>query len=480
MSVPPSGQDLDALARLLEKTQTLSLEWMQARSRQPVAPAAIAIPDDTLPESPTDPGEALEAFLAWARTGIAGSNGPGYFGFVTGGVLPAALAGDWFASAIDQNAATSVTSPAAAATEALVIRWMLDLLTLPPSWQGVMTSGATMSNFVGLAAGRQAVGEALGFDPTVDGLSGKPPIRVVTSTEVHSSAVKALGALGLGRGTITRLVAIHGAIDLSSLDQWLGDHPEPCIIIANAGEVNTGQFDDLAAIAAVREAHSPQSWIHADGAFGAFAAVAPATRHLVAGIDRADSVAADAHKWLNVPYDAGFVFFRNSDAAHGAFAINTAYQTRAGGFDADSMTLEFSRRLRALPAWCALYSLGRAGFREVVEQSLANAALLAALVEAEHGLELVNAEGQRANPFCIVAFRLVHPGWDDEATDRANQQAVALINGGGTSYVSGTVWAGRSAIRAAFVNWQTREQHVRQLFADIIRARQQIVAQGHL
>ena len=476
MSNQPSDDDQNAdLASLLEQTRHIATEWLRNRSRRPVAPAAIAIPAISLPEQGNPASEAVPAFLDWADSGLANGAGPGYFGFVTGGVVPAAMAGDWLASAVDQNAATSVTSPAAAATEAVVIRWMLSLLGLPETWGGVMSDGATMSNLIGLAAGRQAVGEALGFDPTVDGLSGQPLIRVVTSTEVHSGAIKALGTLGLGRGVLTKLPAINGALDIDALRGYLESHSGPTIIIANAGEVNTGQFDDIAAIVRLRDELSPQSWIHVDAAFGAFAGASSNSRHLLAGIEGVDSVAADGHKWLNVPYDAGFVFFRDPSAAQRAFAISSAYQTRADGFDADTMTVEFSRRFRALPAWCALYSLGREGYRAIVDQCLANAKLLMDLVENADGVELVNREGQLRAPFCIAAFRITHADWSVEETDRANRHAVELINGRGTSYVSGTNWQGDAAIRAAFVNWQTRETHVRQLFADVLAARATIV-----
>lgn len=466
--------DHSELIRVLEEALRQAKIWIENRSQVPVAPAAIPVPEISLPEHGNAPELAIEAFLEWARVGITNSAGPSYFGFVTGGVLPAALAGDWMAGVIDQNAATSVTSPAASATEMLVVRWMLDLLNVPSGWSGVVTSGATMSNFLALASARQHVGQALGFDPVHDGLSSNPAIHVVTSTEVHSSALKALGALGLGRGTVANLPAIGGAIDLTALGHWLQGHPGPAIIIANAGEVNTGQFDDLRTIARLRDEYSPQSWIHVDGAFGAFAGISPRTQYLLNGIEYADSLTSDGHKWLNVPYDAGFVFYRNAEAGRAAFTIQTAYQTRDGGFDADTMSLEFSRRFRALPAWCALHAVGRQGFRGVVEQSLDNADLLRCLLADDTGFELVNQQAQQEHPFCIVAFRMIHPDWDDAQTDAANQRAVGLINQAGSSYVSGTVWQGKAAIRAAFVNWQTREEHVHQLFTDLQRARESV------
>lgn len=467
--------DRNAYTRVMDEVVRQSQIYLEHRSQAPVAPAAIANPGISLPKSGVAPEQALAHWLEWAGDGIASTSGPNYFGFVTGGVQPAALAGDWFASVIDQNAATSVTSAAAAATEALVIRWMLDLLHFPAEWGGVMTSGATMSNFLALAAARQAIGTALGFDPTEDGLAGNPPIRVVTSSEVHSSVVKSLGALGLGRAVTTMLPAPEGSVEISALRAWLGEHAEPCIIIANASEVNTGQFDNLSSIVQLRDELSPQSWIHVDGAFGAFAGASPAKRHLLRGIEHADSVTTDGHKWLNVPYDAGFVFYRDVQAGRAAFTMHTAYQTRDGGFDADTMSLEFSRRFRALPAWCALYAAGRDGYREIVERSIINANTLRSLIVQIDGVELVNRDAQLRTPFCIVAFRYTHADWSDEQTEEANRQAATRINALGNSYVSGTKWQGQSALRAAFVNWQTRDEHVRQLFADILAVRDQLL-----
>lgn len=474
--MPDSGSQ--QTLRVLEEAYRQAVAWIEHRSQGPVAPAAIAVPAGGLPEHGHAPEDAIAAFLDFAEPGIARSAGPSYFGFVTGGVVPAALAGDWMTSVIDQNGAMSVISPASGATEELVMRWMVDLLALPPTWGGVITSGATMSNFLALASGRQHVGQKLGFNPTEDGLSGNPPIRVVTSTEVHSSTVKALGALGLGRSTVTRLPSVGGSLDVQALETWLREHPEPCIIISNASEVNTGQFDDLVGIARLRNELSPDSWIHVDGAFGAFARVSPQSRHLLDGIEHADSLTSDGHKWLNVPYDAGFVFYRDPEQGKAPFALAAAYLTRTGGFDADTMSMEISRRFRALPAFCALHSLGRDGYIRVVEQCLANARLLMELIEADSGVELVNREAQLANPFCITAFRIVHPDWSNEQTEDANRRLASVVNEIGSSYISGTVWNGQAAVRAAFVNWQTQEEHVRRLFADVLTAREHILAEG--
>jgi len=279
--------------------------------------------DQPLPETGCAPEAALHEWLERAAPGIVGSVGPRFFGWVIGGVTPAALAGDWLASTIDQNAGLWGASPAAAQTEQVVVRWLLDLFALPSTWSGTVTSGATMSNLVGLGAARQWAGDRLGFDAAADGLAGHPPIAVVSSTEIHASARKALASLGLGRSSVRTLPAPGGRIDLVALRDTLAALPGPVIVVANAGEVNTGQFDDLAGMAAVIADHG-NAWLHVDGAFGLFVGASPRFRHLIAGIEHADSVASDAHKWLNVPYDSGFAFVKEERWAKASFTATGA------------------------------------------------------------------------------------------------------------------------------------------------------------
>ena len=464
--------------RALERAHALAREFLEALADSPVGRPATreemgALLDEPLPEEPADPADAVAEWYRRARPGIVADPGPRYFGFVNGGVTPAALAGDWLASVIDQNAGLWVLSPAAAQTELVVLRWLRQLFGLPPAWAGVLTSGGTMSNLVGLAAARQWAAAWLGFDAAHDGLAGRPPIRVVSSAAIHASAVKSLGTLGLGRASVTRIPAPGGAIDLRALQEHLATVDGPVILVGNAGEVNTGQFDDLQALADIRDAHPGGAWLHVDGAFGLFAAVSPRLRHLVAGIERADSVASDGHKWLNVPYDCGFAFVRDDTALRGAFASRSAYLTHGGGWDADDHTVEFSRRFRALAAWCALRAYGRAGYQAVVERCVDHAAQLRAWVDAQPYLGLVNADRQRAYPFNIVCFRYEIPGHDDEALDALNRRAVDAIQRDGRVFVSGTTWDGKAAIRAAFVNWSTRARDVgvlQQVLAEVGRS----------
>ncbi|MFM9106814.1 MAG: pyridoxal phosphate-dependent decarboxylase family protein [Chloroflexota bacterium] len=449
----------------LDRAMTLALGYLDSLPDRPVSrtpdmdvmTAALSSP---FPDAGCPPDEAVAEWFRRAEVGIVASPGPRFFGFVNGGTLPAAMAGDWLASAIDQNAGLWLSSPAAVQTETVVLDWLKDLFGLPMAWSGALTSGATMANLVGLAAARQWAGTRLGFDPSRDGLAGNPAIPVVSSTEIHASARKCLATLGLGRGRTSALPAPGGAVEIPALEEELGRHAGPVIVIANAGEVNSGAFDSLAEVADCCERHPGGAWLHVDGAFGLFAAASPRYRGLVAGIERADSVASDGHKWLNVPYDSGFAFVRDREMLRAAFTVEASYLTPAAGapWDPYSHVPEMSRRFRGLAAWCALRSMGRAGYREIVERCAANAAEFAAWVERQPGLELVAPA-----PLNIVCFRLTVPDRDPAAQDEANRSAVSLIQKDGRAFVTGTFWRDRAAIRAAFDNWMTTPDDVRML-----------------
>ena len=447
----------------LREAHALATAFLASLPQRPVSqvptPAEMAAAlDEALPENGCDPAGVVGEWFARAERGITASPGPRFFGFVNGGVTPAALAGDWLASAIDQNAGLWAGSPAAAQTELVVLRWLRELFGLPAAWQGALTSGATMANLVGLVTARQWAGRQLGFDAAGDGLAGRPPIVVVASSEIHLSAVKCLGTLGFGRNQVRRVAARCGAVDLAALASVLRGIDGPVILIGNAGEVNSGHFDDLAALADLRDGHPGGAWLHVDAAFGLFAAVSPRLAHLVRGIERADSVAADGHKWLNVPYDCGFAFVRDGALLREAFAVGGAYIAGGAGWDPFTHVPEMSRRFRGLAAWCALKGYGRAGYRALVERCVDNAAAFARWVEATPGVELMNPA-----PLNIVCFRLVRTGLDELANDELNRAAVCAIQSDGRAFVTGTVWQGRAAIRAAFDNWRTTAADVRLL-----------------
>ena len=456
--------DAGDVRRAIDRAHALAADYLASlptRAATPAPePAALrAALDEPLPEAGSDPAEAAAEWMRRTEGGITASSGPRFFGFVTGGVTPAALAGDWLTAAIDQNAGLWLSSPAAVATEEVVLRWLKELFHLPTGWGGALTSGATMANLIGLAAARQWAGERLGFDPAADGLGGRPAIPVVSSTEIHSSARKALGTLGLGRGAVRTVRAEAGVVDLDALDRELAAVDGPVILVGNAAEVNTGHLDDLAALADRRDAHPGGAWLHVDAAFGIFAAATPRLRHLLAGIDRADSVAADGHKWLNVPYDSGFGFVRDTRYLREAFAVSAAYTAgSAETWDPMSHLPEMSRRFRGLAAWCALKAYGREGYRAMVERCVDNAAAFAAWVEATPGVELMSPA-----PLNIVCFRYAPAGMPDDAADTFNREAVERLHADGRVFVTGTVWAGRAAIRAAFDNWSTTAADVRVL-----------------
>lgn len=467
----PRVRELQAAIR---RASELALEWTERLPDRPITAGATfeemaARFDGPLPETGVEPATALDEWLGLAEPGIVTSTGPRYFGFVTGGTLPAALGGDWLASTIDQNGGIWSMSPAGAQTELTVIRWLKDLFSLPSDWHGVMTSGATMSNFVGLAAARQWAGEKLGFNPAEDGLGGRPVIPVVSSAAIHASARKALGNLGLGRQAVRTVPAPGGVVNVADLRDALDLTKGPAIVVANAGEVNTGQFDDLNAIADACAEHEYGAWMHVDGAFGLFAAASSDDRDRVSGIERADSVAADAHKWLNVPYDSGFAFVRDEAALRGAFATSgAAYLAGSGGWDADDFSAEMSRRVRAISAWCALRSLGRDGYRDLIDRCIANARKLAGWVDEQPWLELMNAERMRETPFMVVCARFTDPAWDDDEHDRRNRELLAALQADGRIYASTTVWDGKAAMRFAFDNWMTTEADVDVVF-DVLR-----------
>ena len=442
----------------MEEAHALARAFVLGLPTRPVAhapsPAEMATAlDEPLPAESSDPAAAVGEWLRRAEPGIVASAGPRFFGFVLGGAMPAALGGDWLASAIDQCAGLWATSPAAAQTELVVLRWLKELFELPSEWVGTLTGGATMGNLVGLAAARQWAGARLGFDPATDGLSGNPPIPVVSSDAIHASAVKALGTLGFGRHSVRRVAVPDGRVDLVALEQAIDAISGPVVVVANAGEVNTGQFDDLGAIAELCAQHPGGAWLHVDAAFGLFAAASPRLRERVAGIERADSVAADGHKWLNVPYDCGFAFVRDAVALRAAFAASGPYIAGSAGWDADDYGPDFSRRFRGLAAWCALKAYGRAGYRALVERCVDHAVAFGRWVDATPELELMNAERMRHAPFNIVCFRYAPAALDDGATDALNRAAVAALQADGRVFVTGTTWAGRTALRAAFDNW---------------------------
>ena len=419
-----------------------------------------------LPEVlPEDGDGALVAIaeLIAASDGALRSSGPRFFHWVVGGGTPAALAADWLTSTWDQNAFSWDSSPIGTACEQIALRWLTELFGLP-EWDGVLTTGATMANFVGLAAARRWWGERHGVDVDAKGLAGLPPVPVFSSGYVHPSAVKALAMLGIGRETVQRFTRDDvGRLSLANLDRALTALAgAPAILIGNAGEVNAGDFDPIEAMAALAERHD--AWLHVDGAFGLFAGASPRTAPLVRGIDRAHSVISDGHKWLNVPYDCGFAFVRKSQYLHGPFDIGAPYLPKPGEHPMfGGMGPEASRRARGIAIWATLRAYGREGYREMVERHLDLAQHLAKRVDDSPDLERLADV-----PLNIVCFRYRPKDAKAGELDALNQRLGAELLADGRVYAGTTRYRGVVAFRPAIVNWRTTESDI-DLLVDVVR-----------
>jgi glutamate/tyrosine decarboxylase-like PLP-dependent enzyme len=374
-----------------------------------------------------------------------------------GGGTPAALAADWLTSAVDQIAFNWVSSPFAMQLEQISVGWLKELFGLPSSWSGVLTTGATTANFTGLAAARRWWGLQHGVDVEEEGLSTLPPVPVFAGGHVHASAVKALAMLGIGRRQVRTFAAdATGRLDAGALrDALRGLGGAPAILIGTAGEVNAGGFDPIALMAELAEEHG--AWLHVDGAFGLFAAVSPETRELVAGMERAHSVAVDGHKWLNVPYDCGAAFVHDAELHHGAFAASAAYLGRE---ELDrpvfsNLAPEMSRRARALAVWATLSAYGRSGYRSMVERHVGLARRLAEQVDAEPELERL--EDVLLN---VVCFRYRPKGVPEDELDDLNRRLGQAVLDDGRVFFGTTVYGGKVAFRPAIVNWRTRPEDI--------------------
>jgi glutamate/tyrosine decarboxylase-like PLP-dependent enzyme len=411
----------------------------------------------TLPEEGHGAEDALEMLFRDGIRAATRSSGPRFFHFVTGGTTPAALGADWLATVLDQNALGWVGSPLATTLESVSVAWLKDLFGLPPTWGGVLTTGATMANFVALASARRWYGEQHGVDVEEQGLAGVPQVPVFSSGYIHPSALKALAMLGVGRSNVSALSRDPiGRLDEEALRAALQKlDGRPSIVVANAGEVNAGDFDPIARMADLAEEYG--AWLHVDGAFGLFAGVSPRTERLIDGVTRADSVIADGHKWLNVPYESGFAFVKAPAYLPGAFSASAAYLTSPDDPRPSYMYMgpEMSRRARSLAVWATLYAYGRTGYRSIVERHLDLALRVAARVDDSAELERLADV-----PLNIVCFRFRPPGLTESELDDLNRRLGEAILGDGRVFVGTTIYDGHVAFRPAFVNWRTTEEDV--------------------
>jgi glutamate/tyrosine decarboxylase-like PLP-dependent enzyme len=447
------------LRELLDFTSSIAAEFLESLPQRPVLPAldvdelrrALGGP---LPEETTSPIEVIAELARAADPGIAGMPSGRWFGFVLGGSLPAALAADWLTSAWDQNAGLFAPAPAAAIVEEVAGEWMRELFGLPDGVSFGFVTGCQMAHVTCLAAARHHVLAAHRWDVERDGLFGAPRISVVTGAQRHVTIDRALRFLGFGTAAVDVIPADdQGRIVPDALRSALERTDGPTIVCVQAGEINTGAFDALDEAADAAAQHG--AWLHVDAAFGIWAAAEPSLRHLLTGVERADSWAADAHKWLNVPYDSGLAFCRHPDAHRKAMGAQAAYLIQAeehGPRDQLDWNPEFSRRARGFPVYAALRSLGRSGVAKLVEQACAHARRFGEELALLPGCEVLND---------VVLNQVLFRFGSDEETEAV----LAAVQASGEAWMSGTIWQGQRAIRISVSNWSTTDDDVSRTLA---------------
>ncbi|MEU2614082.1 pyridoxal-dependent decarboxylase [Micromonospora sp. NPDC007271] len=409
-----------------------------------------------LPAAPSAAEQVLTELVAAAEPGLVASAGPRYFGFVVGGALPAATAADILAAGWDQVAFNAVMSPAAIAAEAAAGDWLKELLGVPASASVGFVTGCQAANTAGLAAARHQVLADAGWDVERRGLLGAPPIRVIAGEERHATIDRSLRLLGLGVDVVEPVSAgPNGAIDLGSLREVLrAGSPGPTIVCLQSGNVNTGACDQLREACELVRRHG--GWVHVDGAFGLWAGASPATRHLVDGLELADSWACDGHKWLNLPYDSAFAFCARPDVHAAAMSYTAAYLVGSGGSPVGAdLTAESSRRARGFAVWAGLRELGRDGVAALVDRCCALARRFADGLTAA-GFEVANE---------VVLNQVLVGFGDDTRTD----QVTAAVQADGTCWAGGTTWRGRRLMRISVSNATTTEADVDRSIATITR-----------
>ena len=435
------------MKKLLEETMKRAVNYLENLSERDVAPSREAVARLAKLNGPfPEQGSEAEAVLAeldeFCSPATMATAGPRFFGFVIGGSLPAALAANWLAGAWDQPASFYEETPATGFLEQLALGWLINIFRLPSECGGGFVTGATMANFAALAAARHVVLEREGWNVETDGLFGAPPVTVVVGAEAHTTLMKSLGLLGMGRTRVVRVPADgQGRMRAEALPATSG----PTIICAQAGNVNTGAFDPFREIC--KRAHSAGAWVHVDGAFGLWASACPSRAYLTRGIEEADSWATDAHKWLNVPYDSGLAFVKEPDALRAAMAVTAEYLPPTTGHRKPcDYTPESSRRARGVEVWAALRSLGRSGLSDLIERTCNYAKRFADGLRAA-GYEVLND---------VVLNQVLVSFGDAETT----KKVIAELQEDGTCWCGGTVWQGHTAMRISVSSWATTEADV--------------------
>ena len=412
--------------------------------------------DIPIPEKPNDPEKVLELLSSAGSQGTVAVAGPRYFGFVIGGSTPVTLAANWLSGAWDQNCGMDTTSPVAAFVEEISLKWLLQLYGFPSTCGGAFVTGATMAGFTCLAAARSHLLSQQGWNVEKQGLFGAPSLSVIVSEEAHMTILKAFSMLGMGCERVTKIPTDKmGRMLIDKIPKPNG----PTIICVQAGDVNTGCFDPIDEI--TNKFKSDDVWIHVDGAFGLWVLVSSKYKHLVKGIEKADSWSVDAHKWLNVPYDSGIALVKNAEALRSAMSISASYITSTPGKRQPiEFSPELSRRARGVEIWTAIASLGREGIAEIIERTCAHAQKAAKRL-TDAGYNILND--------VVINQVLVSFG-----SDTKTQSVIKAIQEDGTCWCGGTTWKGQSAMRISICSWATTDEDMDKSLDAMIRCAEKI------
>ncbi len=463
---------------LTEAARAAAMRFIETLPSRPVHAAATiealrTVLGGPTPEAPADPDSVLESLVRGVEPGLVASAGPRYFGFVTGGTLPVALAAEWLTAAWDQNAFGSVMSPAASVVEEVCAAWLLDLFGLPSTAGVGLVTGGQMANFTGLCAGRDAVLQRAGFELEECGLAGAPPVTVFASDAGHITILSALRMLGIGTRQVVQVPSDgQGRMRAPELAAALRGRKGPLLVCAQAGNVNTGAFDPLDEI--VDAAHAQGAWVHVDGAFGLWAAMHPELRVQLAGYEAADSWAVDGHKWLNVAYDCGIAIVADREAHRRALRVGSAaylVTAQTPARDGSDWAPESSRRARAFAVYAVLRALGRSGLSDLVGRCCALAQRMAAGLARDAGATIVND----------VVLNQVLVRFDASSGDAASGDALtrAVVDGmqrDGTCWAGGSVYGGRAVMRISVSNWSTTEHDIDRSVTAIAKVRRSVAA----
>jgi glutamate/tyrosine decarboxylase-like PLP-dependent enzyme len=457
-------QHNDETAALFRQAAELAISFRERLDQRPQRPdsdftTALAAWAASSPETGAPALSVIDELAALAAPGLHAMTGRRFFGWVIGGSHPVGVAADWLTAAWGQNAGNHTASPAAAAAETVAGRWLIDILRLPATASIGFVTGATVANFVGLAAARGAVLRGAGWDVERDGLFGAPPVTVLIGEDAHATVFSALQFLGFGHDRPVRIATDgQGAMQPDALERALKAHCGPTIVVTQAGQLNTGAFDPHAAL--VPMAKAAGAWVHVDGAFGLWARASAKLAPLAEGVELADSWAVDGHKWLQTPYDCGYAIVRDAEAHRRAMVIAASYLPSAGSGERDPSHFvpELSRRARGFATWALLRHFGRDGIARLVERDCRLARLIAGRVAAEPGIAVLND---------VVLNQAILRFGDD---DRRTLDAIACLQAGGVAFAGGAQWHGRWVMRLSVSGWATTEKDARRTADAIIEA----------